>query len=295
MHPHRWETQVVVWDEVGDNCFRRRYRHFDLNIGVVRGSDALLVIDTRADLREADELLDELRVFGRPVQWVVNSHWHFDHTFGNQRFVERAGGDLTRPEAAEVSAEVELWGHTELPGMLLGDEAELKATLRERFGDDAGDEYDRVRLVPPDHLVVDRQVLDLGDHGVELAHLGRGHTGSDLVVVVAGSRVVFAGDLIEQSAPPAYGDDCFPLEWPATAGAVTGLAAATFVPGHGDVMTAADAAEQARAIGLVAELIRELHAAGVRAGDALSEARDRWPFPAPALADAVARGYAALG
>jgi hypothetical protein len=34
-------------------CFRRRYRQFDLNIGVVRGSDSLLVVDTRADLRQA--------------------------------------------------------------------------------------------------------------------------------------------------------------------------------------------------------------------------------------------------
>ena len=70
---------------------------FDLNIGVVRGSDALLVVDTRADLRQADELLDELRWFGRPVRWVVNSHWHFDHVFGNQRFVERARGEIAPP------------------------------------------------------------------------------------------------------------------------------------------------------------------------------------------------------
>jgi glyoxylase-like metal-dependent hydrolase (beta-lactamase superfamily II) len=87
----------VAWDEVGDGCFRRRYRTFYLNIGVVRGSDALLIVDTRADLRQADELLDELRWFGRPVRWVVNSHWHFDHVFGNQRFVERARGRSPAP------------------------------------------------------------------------------------------------------------------------------------------------------------------------------------------------------
>ena len=49
------------WQEVGERCFRRRYASCDLNIGVVRGSDALLLIDTRCHDREAAELLDELR------------------------------------------------------------------------------------------------------------------------------------------------------------------------------------------------------------------------------------------
>ena len=98
------------WQEVGDGCFRRRYRAFDLNIGVVRGSDGLLVLDTRADLRQAEELLDHLAAFGQPVRWVVNSHWHFDHLFGNQRFREAASGS-GRPDDAEVAADLELWGH----------------------------------------------------------------------------------------------------------------------------------------------------------------------------------------
>ena len=284
----------MVWDEVGDGCFRRRYRSFDLNIGVVRGSDGLLVLDTRADLRQADQLLDELRVFGRPVRWVVNSHWHFDHTFGNQRFVAHACRAGDRPSAADVSPDLELWGHVDLPSMLLADEAELKALLRARYGREAGDEYDRVTLTPPDHLVEARHVLDVGDRGVELTHLGRGHTGNDLALAVLGSGVVFAGDLLEQSGPPAYGDDCFPLEWPATVAALLRLDPSTVVPGHGDLMTAADATAQVDEIDVVAELICELHAAGIGVDDALLEAGDRWPFPPAQLGHAVRRGYAAL-
>ena len=208
------------WQEIGDGCFRRRYRAFDLNIGVVRGSDGLLVLDTRADLRQAEELLDHLAAFGQPVRWVVNSHWHFDHLFGNQRFREAASGS-GRPADAEVAADLELWGHEALPPMLARSEAEgFRADLRAAYGDAAGDEYDRVVLTPPDHLVAERHVLDLGDRGVELAHLGRGHTDNDLVVSVPGAGVVYAGDLLEESAPPAYGDDCFPLDWPGTADAL---------------------------------------------------------------------------
>jgi hypothetical protein len=68
-----------------------------------------------------------------------------------------------------------------------------------------------------------------------------------------------------------------------------------FVPGHGDVMSAPAVAEQARAISLVAALIRELHAAGIPVDDAPGEADDRWPFPADALSAAVRRGYESLG
>ena len=226
---------------------------------------------------------------------MVNSHCHFDHVFGNQRFVERAHGHDGRAAAVEVSAGLELWGHVDLPATLLDDEAELRATLRNTYGDEAGDEYDRVVLTPPDRLVVDHHLLDLGDRGVELTHLGRGHTSNDLVVVAADADVVFAGDLLEQSAPPAYGTDCYPLAWPSTAAALVGIGTSTFVPGHGDVMSASAAAEQSHAITVVAELIRELHAAGVDVEDALRYAGDRWPFPSDKLVHAVERGYAALG
>ena len=91
-------------------------------------------------------------------------------------------------------------------------------------------------LTPPDHLVAERVTLDLGDRAVELVDLGRGHTGNDLVVVVPAAGVVFAGDLLEESAPPAFGTTASrssgrprPVQWWPKEEAV-------YVPGHGDVM-----------------------------------------------------------
>jgi glyoxylase-like metal-dependent hydrolase (beta-lactamase superfamily II) len=193
-----------------------------------------------------------------------------------------------------VAADVELWGHEDLPAALLGDEADLRARLRAHYGDAAGDEYDRVVITPPDHLMADRHVLDLGDRGVELVHLGRGHTDNDLVVRVPHAAVVYAGDLLEESAPPAYGGDSHPLDWPGTAAALVTGEVETFVPGHGDLMGRAAAQEQVAAISLVAEVVRALYEAGVTASDALAEGAGRWPFPTAALDEAITRAYAAL-
>lgn len=55
-------------------------------MAVVRGADGLLVVDTRGSRRQGDELLDDLRDLDRPVRCVVNTHGHFDHSFGNQCF-----------------------------------------------------------------------------------------------------------------------------------------------------------------------------------------------------------------
>ena len=284
----------MTWDEVGDGCYRRRYKSFDLNIGVVRGSDSLLVLDTRQDLPKAEELLDDLRVFGAPVRWVVNSHYHFDHTFGNQRFVERSRGEPPHGPAAEVSPDLELWGHEDLPRMLLDDEEDMRSALLHTYGDAAGAEFDRVTLMPPDHLVTHRHVLDLGDRGVELAHFGRGHTSNDLVVAAPASGVVFAGDLLEESGPPAYGMDCYPLDWPATAAALVAQGATTFVPGHGDVMATTVARDQSAAIADVAQLVRELHASGVSVRDAVAELGKQWPFGGEVQPNVILNGYAAL-
>lgn len=273
----------MTWQEVGERCYRRRYDSYDLNIGVVRGSDALLLIDTRCHDREAGELLEELRVFGtRPVRWVVNTHWHFDHTFGNAA-IQRA------------HRKVEIWGHRVMREELLRLSDDTRAKLIAQRPEWAAD-LEAVEIVAPDRLVDDLAVIDLGDRAVRLQHFGPAHTGGDLVAFVDDSAAVFAGDLVEESAPPAYGDDCYPSEWPVCNAAMLEqiAAGATVVPGHGDVVDRAFVERQLADLATVAELIRELHDAGVDVDDAITAGRGRWPFPEACLVHAVERGFGAL-
>jgi glyoxylase-like metal-dependent hydrolase (beta-lactamase superfamily II) len=147
-------------------------------------------------------------------------------------------------------------------------------------------------IVPADRTFSSADVIDLGDRVLELVHPGRGHTGGDLVVRVPDADVLLAGDLVEESAPPVYGVDSFPLEWPLTMDLVTGLLTAdtVVVPGHGALVDRGFVHEQRAGIGVVAETIRDLAERGVPVEEAL-DAADEWPFGKDRLADAVRRGY----
>ncbi|TDD58118.1 MBL fold metallo-hydrolase [Kribbella antibiotica] len=140
------------------------------------------------------------------------------------------------------------------------------------------------------------KVIDLGDRRVELLYLGNGHTAGDAVAVVPDVNVFFLGDLIEESQPPQYGDDSFPLEWPDTLERVIGTMpkGATVVPGHGAVVDAAFATNQSAELGQVANVISDLHHAGTSLEKAL-EHQDGWPWDAAELQDAIKRAYEVLG
>ena len=269
---------MSVWQEVGDGCFRRRYERYDVNVAVVRGADGLLLFDTRGSPVQGDELRRELTELDRrPIRHVVNSHWHFDHVLGNQCFVGR-------PDPVR-------WGH---PGLNQMFERHGDALARACAYDPAlSTELVDLELTLPNRSGPDHATIDLGDRSVDLVHHGRGHTGHDIVAHVRAARVVLAGDLLEESAPPAYGDDCFPMAWPETLDALLGATGSdtTIVPGHGDVMTTLQARDQADAIRTVATILRRLHAAGEPVEHALDTATELWPFPPRLLGDAVRRGY----
>ena len=133
--------------------------------------------------------------------------------------------------------------------------------------------------------------IDLGDRSVELVHPGRGHTAGDLVVRIEDADVLLAGDLVEESGTPAYGDDCFPMEWPTSLDLLLQLVgpSTVVVPGHGTPVDRDFVQEQRASIGVVAETIRDLAGRGVPVDQALDAAP--WPYPTERLADAVRRAY----
>ena len=232
--------RTMPWQEVGDRVYRRRYRSFDLNVGAVVGDDQVLVIDTRGWRAQAEELRRDLRLLS-PFPWrqIVNTHAHFDHCFGNELFGEAA-----------------IWGHERCAENLRTRGEEQRANMIAGMPDVA-DDLAEVEIVPPDNLVSERATLLVGGRDVELRYLGRGHTDNDLVVLVPDAGVVFAGDIVEEGAPPSYGD-AWPLEWPVTVDRLLAIAPATVVPGHGDVVDLAFVRRQRGELAEMAELCRQV-------------------------------------
>jgi len=262
-----------VWREVGPGVFVRRYRELDLNVGLVLGDGAAMVIDTRSTQPQAAEVLRELREVTdiRPTV-IVNTHAHFDHCFGNA-----------------VMLPCEIWGHEACAADLRTRGEEIRAGAAAWLTRAAARDVASVEIVPPDHLVRDHRAFHLGGRAVELRHLGLGHTDGDIVVVVPDARVVFAGDLVEEGSPPGFGD-AWPLDWPDTVRRLAPFATGVVVPGHGDVVDRRYVEQQGADLATIAATIRAAHAQGIPEGDAARLVR----LPREHATAAVERGYAQL-
>jgi len=216
-----------AWERLTAGVHRCRLPFCDVTIGLVGGRTGALLVDTGTTLVEAAAIdADTRRIVGRPVTHVVLTHKHFDHVLGSSVF---AKADVyCAPEVAEyLSSETD----------------QLRADALS-YGADAA-EVDRAitALRPPRHGIYGA-VIDLGDRAVTIAHPGRGHTTSDLVVVAPGTGkgrvVVFTGDLVEESADPAIDADSDVAAWPTTLDRLLAIGGpqAIYVPGHGKVVDA---------------------------------------------------------
>ena len=256
------------WREVGDRVWIRRYEPLDQTIGVVGGAGGLVVIDTRATYPMADELRKEVGQLPGQLSAVVNTHYHWDHTFGNARF-------LPSP----------IWGHVRCAAMLTDQGEEMRRRVIEAFGAAHAAAFEEVVLTPPTELVTEEASIDLGDRQLNLRYLGRGHTDNDLVVNVADAGVLFAGDLLENGEAPGF-TDSYPIAWADTGRRLMGLVDRVAVPGHGDPFDVHEAAEQVEQLGSLAELGRDAASGAI----GLDEAIRRSPFPAEPTAEALERG-----
>ncbi len=263
--------------EIADRVWVWRQDWLDLNVTLVAGTAGLLLVDTTGSAAGGRHLRDVVRrTSPLPLQAVVNTHAHFDHTFGNGAFP-----DVTT--VAHVNAAAATFES--------GEESKREYAAG---NDPHRDDVLATEVVPATTTFSSVHALDLGERLVELVHPGAGHTDGDIVVRIPDADVLVAGDLVEESGPPAWGPDSHPLAWPASIDLLAQLLGpdTRVVPGHGAVVDRAFVGDQRDLIGTVAETIRDLVLRGVPMQDALDTAT--WPYPAADLQHAVRRGYAAL-
>jgi glyoxylase-like metal-dependent hydrolase (beta-lactamase superfamily II) len=260
----------MAWDEIADRIFTRRYAFFDQQIGVVLSGPDVLVVDTRSTPAQAREIATDLRGLTRqPVSVVIDSHWHFDHSFGNSIF---------RPAT--------IWGHARTVDRMLERGRATIERIAAGIPEIAAD-IREVAIDPPDRTFDERTSIELADRVVELRYLGRAHTDTDVVMTVPDADVLFAGDLVEGQAPPSFGDS-YPIEWPGVVERMLELVTGPVVPGHGDVAGRAFVEEQLAGFRALAELAQAVHSGTLDLAAAIEDA----PFEAPAEVARQALGRA---
>ncbi len=204
----------MSFTEIADRVYVLAYPAFTVNSTLILGDERALLIDTLGDDEQAAELSEAVRRVTALPCGLVNTHFHFDHCFGN---------------AALAGPQTPIWGHP--------DTAEELAERGEHWRLVWEGLYDldlsRVRILPPNQLVGREAKIGLGGREVTLTHHGRGHTAGDLVAAV--DDVLVAGDLVESSGPPAF-EDAYPLEWPEALAALLARCGpqTVIVPGHGE-------------------------------------------------------------
>lgn len=220
------------------------------NAGFVIGDDGVLVIDSLFTAEAAEALVSEIRrLTPKPIRYVVNTHYHVDHT----------GGDRVLREAGAV-----IIAHKNVRGWVRADNLNL-------FGDRTTPELKaRIEALALPDLTTDKYLtIWLGSRKVEVKTV-LGHTGGDLIVSVPDAKILFAGDMLWRKVAPNLIDGSVE-QWSATAADfISGSDAAEirFVPGHGDVASSKDVEEFRSYLLELSRLVGEGRKAGLK-GEAL--------------------------
>ena len=212
--------------ELAPGVFARVYPEGRTNAGFIVGDEAVLVVDSLMTPGLARELQEDVRrVCDRPIRYLVNTHYHGDHTFGNAVFASTSiiSHQRCREELAERG------------------EASLRRFAKMR--PELASELEGVSIRLPDVTFTDIVAVDLGGITARVIHPGPAHTGGDSVVHVPERRVLFAGDLLFARMVPFMGD-ARPQGWVQALERLEPLDADTVVPGHGLMATRKELREQ---------------------------------------------------
>ncbi len=189
----------------------------EANAGFIVMDDAVLVVDTHMVPEAGRELIAKIReITPLPVRYVVNTHWHPDHTHGNASYMAAFGPQTTFISHTTTRADI-----ANLGSELLARNRVKNAALAD------------VELVLPNLTFSGELDLYMANRRIQLLFFGRGHTRGDIVVYLRDDRVAFVGDLV--TGGPPFARDGYPFAWISTLETLLQFDIETIVAGHGNI------------------------------------------------------------
>jgi glyoxylase-like metal-dependent hydrolase (beta-lactamase superfamily II) len=231
------------------------------SVFIINDEDVVVVDTTLTPGTAREEIAALRRLTKKPVRYVVNTHWHDDHVLGNAAYREAfPGADFIAH--ADVRDYLPTTGLSNrrlamsengYPGFIAALkqrleknesaaggplDAEERATLASdiRIAERYMAENPSAAVVLPTVTLRERLTLHRGSRVIDVLHLGRGHTGGDVVVHLPAEGIVVAGDLVIHPVPYVGNPQSHPGEWGETLDKLLALKHTMIVPGHGPVL-----------------------------------------------------------
>jgi cyclase len=225
------------------------------NTTVIIGGKAVLVVDSGRLPSTARQDIEQIKTWtNKPVTYLVNTHFHYDHTLGNEAYAAAFPaiqivaqrqtqkligndnpGQLARfvNKAAEMKKQLDSGKNPEGTPLTASDRKKNEQTLADM--EPVLEEIQGVSQLVPNVSFDTELDVDLGNRPVEIKFLGKGNTFGDTIVYLPKDKVLVAGDLVDHPVPYFFGF-CFPVSLIQTLQKLAQLDAQVIVPGHGDVL-----------------------------------------------------------
>jgi len=238
-------TQIVpgIYSAIGTGTM-----NVGSNSAVIVNRDEVMIVDSHISPESGRAMLQELKtITDKPVRFLINTHFHYDHTNGNQAFppgVDIIGHEFTRRKLTGDVLEKGMFAELlkglpkQIDDLKTRAASETDPAVKARLSQQVpvqtafAASLKDLKVTPPNVTLVDRMTLFRGDREIRLLYLGHGHTGGDIVVYLPKEKVLCTGDLLVHDVANLI--DGYVNEWPDALEKLKPIDFVDVIPGHGD-------------------------------------------------------------
>ena len=197
------------------------------NAGIIVGDDGVLLIDSlRVPSFGRDLIADVKKLTDKPIRYVVDTHSHWDHSWGNEEFPDSTIIGHVNARAEMLDVEAQRWW------------LDRVVTANDPWSEEAK----TVTITPPNLTFEDRMSLHFGGRRIDLIYLGRAHTSGDIFIHLPDDGLLFTGDVAQDGGVP-FMQDGYLKDWVGTDTRLAEIPHERFMSGHGPIGEPAAIAE----------------------------------------------------